>query len=94
MLLGPDFMTDQVLVETSDHARLYLKLSYRWFFKYDKSDKGSCNKLFMVRDFVGDTCKRLSSRIRGAVSAVSFENFHTNSAELIYNAIFKKDKDG
>ena len=30
LLLGPDFMTDQIQVETSDHARLYLRLAYRW----------------------------------------------------------------
>ena len=30
--LGPDFMTDIVTVETSDHARLRLTLSYNWHF--------------------------------------------------------------
>lgn len=30
LLLGPDFMTDIVTVETSDHARLSLQLSYNW----------------------------------------------------------------
>lgn len=30
--LGPDFMTDIVTVETSDHARLKLQLSYNWHF--------------------------------------------------------------
>jgi major vault protein len=30
--LGPDFMTDIVIVETADHARLSLKLSYNWHF--------------------------------------------------------------
>jgi major vault protein len=48
----------------------------------------------MVKDFVGDTCKRLSSRIRGTVQQVNFDNFHKNSADIIYSAIFKKDKDG
>jgi len=32
LLLGPRFSTDVVIVETSDHARLSLKLSYNWFF--------------------------------------------------------------
>jgi len=31
LLLGPRFSTDVVIVETSDHARLSLKLSYNWF---------------------------------------------------------------
>ena len=33
LLLGPDFMTDVIIVETSDHARLSLKLSYNWHFE-------------------------------------------------------------
>jgi major vault protein len=32
LMLGPDFMTDIVIVETADHARLSLKLSYNWRF--------------------------------------------------------------
>ena len=31
LLLGPDFCTDLIIVETSDHARLQLMLSYNWF---------------------------------------------------------------
>ena len=30
LLLGPDFMTDVIVVETADHARLKLQLSYNW----------------------------------------------------------------
>ncbi len=30
LLLGPDFCTDVVTVETADHARLQLQLSYNW----------------------------------------------------------------
>lgn len=30
LLMGPDFCTDVVIVETSDHARLSLQLSYNW----------------------------------------------------------------
>jgi len=32
MQLGPDFMTDIVEVETSDHAKLSLQLCYNWHF--------------------------------------------------------------
>lgn len=31
LLLGPDFCTDIVVVETADHARLSLQLSYNWY---------------------------------------------------------------
>ena len=37
--LGPDFMTDIVIVETLDHARLSLKLSYNWQFKFNKANE-------------------------------------------------------
>lgn len=30
LLLGPDFCTDVIIVETADHARLQLQLSYNW----------------------------------------------------------------
>jgi major vault protein len=30
LLLGPDFATDIITVETADHARLSLQLSYNW----------------------------------------------------------------
>ena len=33
--LGPDFFSDIFQVETSDHARLQLQLSYNWHFQFD-----------------------------------------------------------
>jgi major vault protein len=87
MLLGPDFMTDIVIVETSDHARLSLKLSYNWLFEVDRKSAAS-DKIFQVPDFVGDSCKAIAARVRGAVAAVSFEHFHRNSAKLIRDAVF------
>lgn len=30
LLLGPDFFTDVITIETADHARLQLQLSYNW----------------------------------------------------------------
>jgi major vault protein len=94
LLLGPDFMRDLIQVETSDHARLYLSLAYSWEFKVDKSNEDECKKLFLVWDFVGDACKKISSRIRGAVSGVTFDNFHKNSSDIIKNAIHKRDELG
>jgi major vault protein len=79
-------------VETSDHARLCLRLAYRWYFKVDRDNEEECRKLFLVKDFVGDACKRISSRIRGCVSAVTFDNFHKNSSEIIKKAIHKMDE--
>jgi len=83
--LGPDFMTDIVIVETADHARLSLKLSYNWHFEPAKEDPA---KIFQVPDFVGDSCKAIASRVRGAVAAESFDSFHKSSAKIIHSAVF------
>ena len=94
LLLGPDFMTDLIVVETSNHAKLHLKLAYSWFFDVDKKNKEQARKCFSVKDFVGDCCKAMASRIRGVVSGVTFDNFHKHSTEIIQNAVFKKTQEG
>jgi len=91
--LGPDFMTDIVIVETADHARLSLKLSYNWYFEVDQTSK-DVDKVFSVPDFVGDACKAIASRVRGAVAGHSFDEFHKHSAKLIRTAIFGIDENG
>jgi major vault protein len=85
-------MTDVVIVETADHARLSLKLSYNWHFEIDKKNPEDATKIFQVPDFVGDSCKAIASRVRGAVAAVSFDAFHRNSAKIIRSAIFGTDE--
>lgn len=47
----------------------------RHFEVGDKSPKDAA-KLFSVPDFVGDACKAIASRIRGAVAGVQFDDFH------------------
>ncbi len=90
--LGPDFMTDIITVETSDHARLSLKLSYNWHFELDpKNLPVDGAKIFQVPDFVGDACKAVAARVRGAVAAITFDNFHKNSAKIIRSAVFGVD---
>jgi len=92
MMLGPDFMTDDVIVETSDHARLKLRLSYNWRFKTEDLDpaKGG-QELFSVADFIGDACKAVASRVRGAVAGVPFDEFHKLSAKIIRASVFGMD---
>ncbi|XP_025923713.1 major vault protein, partial [Apteryx rowi] len=51
-------------------------------------------RLFSVPDFVGDACKALASRVRGAVAAVSFDDFHKNSNRVICSAVFGFDEGG
>jgi len=90
--LGPDFMTDIVTVETSDHARLSIQLSYNWNFKVDYNNPEDASKIFQVPDFVGDTCKAVASRVRGSVAGSTFDDFHKNSAKIIQEAVFGEDK--
>jgi major vault protein len=70
LFLGPDFMTDIFSVETSDHARLQLQLSYNWHFDVDRTNEEQAGKLFQVPDFVG-------------AAGVQFDEFHRNSARII-----------
>jgi len=92
LMLGPEFMTDIITVETSDHARLQLKLSYNWQFKAESDEDKS--KFFSVPDFVGDACKAMASSVRGAVASVSFDEFHKYSARLIRKAVFGVNEQG
>ncbi|XP_076340754.1 major vault protein-like isoform X2 [Tachypleus tridentatus] len=92
LLLGPDFCTDILTVETADHARLQLQLAYNWHFDVGNKSPESATKLFSVPDFVGDLCKALASRIRGAVAGVFFDDFHKNSARIIRLAVFGQDE--
>jgi len=92
LMLGPDFMTDVVTVETADHARLSLKLSYNWHFAIDPNNPEDATRVFQVPDFVGDACKAIASRVRGAVAQSSFDDFHKRSAKIIRTAVFGVDE--
>jgi len=94
VFLGPDFMTDQIIVETSDHARLTLKLSYSWFFDISPDDPAKALEVFSTPDFVGDLCKVLGARVRAAVAATTFERFHKQSVEIIQESVFGHDENG
>jgi major vault protein len=89
--LGPDFFSDSVEVETSDHARLQLRLTYSWKFEFDKTDSNAISQLFTVKDFVGDCVKSIASRIRGIVSSVTFDSFHKDSSNIVQHGVFGKD---
>ncbi|XP_013774778.1 major vault protein-like isoform X1 [Limulus polyphemus] len=92
LLLGPDFCTDIVFVETADHARLQLQLAYNWHFETFNKSQETAASLFSVPDFVGDLCKAIASRIRGTVASVTFDDFHKNSAKIIRTAVFGYDE--
>ena len=92
--MGPEFSTDIIIVETSDHARLKLQLSYNWYFDVDRNNQEQAQSIFNVRDFIGDMCNLMASKVRGAVAGVPFEDFHKNSARLIRKSIFGTDDKG
>ncbi|XP_078126051.1 major vault protein [Sander vitreus] len=93
LLLGPDFFTDIITIETADHARLQLQLSYNWHFAVKPPvDLADAAALFSVPDFVGDSCKAIASRVRGAVASVQFDDFHKNSNRIICSAVFGFDE--
>jgi major vault protein len=92
--LGPDFFSDEIEVETSDHARLRLKLLYSWKFDFDRKNEADIKKLFEIKDFVGDSCKAIASRVRGVVSGVSFDSFHKDSSNIIQTGVFGLDAEG
>jgi major vault protein len=94
MRLGPDFISDSIEVETSDHARLQLSLTYSWKFELDRSNREEMEKVFQVKDFVGDCCKSIASRIRGIVSSVNFDSFHKDSSNIVQTGVFGKDSTG
>ena len=50
------------------------------------------SKLFSVPDFIGDFCKAVAAKIRGAVAGISFDDFHKNSAKLIRASVFGLDE--
>ncbi|HYH97208.1 hypothetical protein [Hyalangium sp.] len=91
--LGPDFATDLFEVATRDHARLRIKLSYKWQFDVE-SDSEKDKAIFRVNDFIGYVCENLASRIRQVAAENDFETFHKNASVLIRRSIFGVDEAG
>jgi major vault protein len=48
MIITLFFKLDIIQIETADHARLSLKVSYNWHFDVNKSDPKDATKLFNV----------------------------------------------
>jgi len=70
--MGPTYTTDQIEVETSDHALLIIEVSYNWFFDISKNeDFDKQRKIFSVRDCIGEMCSIMASRVRGAVAEMT-----------------------
>ncbi|XP_071828594.1 major vault protein-like [Apostichopus japonicus] len=94
LMLGPDYITDIIEVETSDHARLRIRLAFNNFFEFEQGNEVEEKLIFSVPDFIGFACRQVGSRIRGAVSRVKFDEFHRHSMKLLQVAVFGTDDKG
>ncbi|XP_022080631.1 major vault protein-like isoform X2 [Acanthaster planci] len=94
LMLGPDYITDILEVETSDHARLKVRIAFNNYFEFERGNKLSEEAIFSVPDFIGFACRQVGSRIRGAVSRVRFDEFHRHSSKILQGAVFGFDADG
>lgn len=92
--MGPTYTTDQIEVETSDHALLLIEVAYSWFFDVDKTNEEECNRIFNVRDCIGDMCSTLGSKVREAVAELTLNDFHKNSAKVIRKAVMGQTPEG
>ncbi|KAL8578386.1 hypothetical protein ACOMHN_014885 [Nucella lapillus] len=91
LMLGPDFISDIMEVETSDHARLRLQVAFNNYFEVDRTDEESVKKIFQVPDFIGFASRQLGSKIRASVALTPFDDFHKHSAQIIQMAVFGRD---
>lgn len=94
LMLGPDFITDILEVETSDHARLRIQVAFNNHFEYERGNPESEARIFSVPDFIGFVCRQIGSKIRAAVALISFDEFHRHSAQVIQHAIFRDPATG
>uniref|UniRef100_A0A1X7VEE6 Major vault protein n=1 Tax=Amphimedon queenslandica TaxID=400682 RepID=A0A1X7VEE6_AMPQE len=94
LMLGPDFISDHITVETSDHARLKIAVSMNNEFRVERGNPESEAMLFSVPDFIGFACREVVSKVRGKVASIPFEQFHKHSADIITAAVFGKNADG
>ncbi|XP_065828200.1 major vault protein-like [Oscarella lobularis] len=94
LMLGPDFITDIIVVETADHARLRIKLAFNNYFDVNCDDVADAAKIFAVPDFIGFACRDVGSRIRSAVAQTPFDEFHRHSSRIIRASVFGLDARG
>jgi len=92
--LGPTFSSDEFIVETIDHTKLKLRVSYDWIYDIKNGDIDLALKIFTIRDFIGDMVKTLASKIRSTTATISFEEFHKNSDLYIRKSVFGEDANG
>lgn len=93
LYLGHSSMSDNLQVETADHARLELQLSYDFQFDVEFRNEQQANEAFNQPDFVGDCCSCIASRVRASVASVPFDAFHKGSSSIVRRAVFGVDEE-
>jgi len=94
IMLGPDYITDVIEVETLDHARLSIKYAANNKFEFKRGDEASEKALFSVPDYIGFACRNIASRIRGRVARTTFDEFHRYSTRIVKEAVFGVEDEG
>lgn len=94
IMLGPDYLSDIIEVETLDHARLRIMYAANNKFDYTPGDDASEKQLFSVPDYIGFATRNIASRMRAAVARTNFDEFHRHSTRVIMDAVFGKDENG
>jgi len=94
IMLGPDYLSDIIEVETLDHARLRIMYAANNKFEYEVGNADSEKQLFSVPDYIGFATRNMASRIRAAVARTCFDDFHRHSTKIITEAVFGKEASG
>lgn len=81
-------ISDIIEVETSDHVKATLKLSFCVSFEGDK------DKWFSVENYVKFLCDHVRSILKGMVKKHDVENFYQNSLPIIRDAILGSKPEG
>jgi major vault protein len=71
-------VSDKMVVETYDHVRVEVYLSYRVTF-----DSSFEDRWFSVENYVKFLCDHVRSILKGSVRKLSIEEFYTNSTDII-----------
>ncbi|MFW9991539.1 MAG: SPFH domain-containing protein [Candidatus Odinarchaeota archaeon] len=85
--LSPSFISDILRVRTKDNAVLKLHVRYKQRFNVDPDNLG---RIYLISDFVGFATETLASEIREEAAKHNFEEFHTNTYDIIRDLLFPK----
>jgi major vault protein len=80
---------DVIEVDTADHCKFQVKLSYRMDFTGDKPELW-----FAVENYVKFLCDNMRSRLKNSVRKVGVEQFYADSTDIIRRAVLKEAADG